>query len=404
MTMPAVQEGYRRELVWDFMRFSPARRVASLLAFGLIYSLFMILGLILRESSQRLTILWPAAGLLFMTLWFSPRRNWIWILGVQVVAELVIDGLRSEHFTWRQYGPYILANSLDAVVGASVAARLMSAPELPRVRHVLQFLAAVAMGAAASAVLGAFGSARPFELAHYLREWQLWWAGNWLGSLCVAPVIITWAIRWRVPEIAAPPARAPEVAIIGCALIGMTIWVFSVAPGGVATILDLPFTLLALVIVAAFRLPPRWCTTFAASSTLLASYLASRGLGPFADDPDAFVRVGAVQLYLATLVVISFMLSIVLLEMRNTVQLLRASGERYHNLVEQSSEAVWRIELSLPMAPGLAIAGQIEWLRQYAYVAECKLDLPASQPPAGPCRRRCAPVARRRALVRDLPR
>jgi signal transduction histidine kinase len=373
MTMPAVQEGYRSELVWDFMRFSPARRVASLIAFGLIYSLFMILGLILRENSQHLTILWPAAGLLFMTLWFSPRRNWIWIIGVQIVAELVIDGLRSELFTWRQYGPYILANSLDAVVGATVAARLMSAPELPRVRHVLQFLAAVAIGAAASAVLGAFGSARPFELAHYLREWQLWWAGNWLGSLCVAPVIITWGIRWRVPEIAAPPARAPEVAIIGCALLGMTMWVFSVAPGRVATILDLPFTLLALAIVAAFRLPPRWCTTFAAVSAVLSSYLASRGLGPFADDPNAFVRVGAVQLYLATLVVISFMLSIVLLEMRNTLQLLRASGERYHNFVEQSSEAVWRIELTLPMAPGLSIAGQIEWLREHAYVAECNL-------------------------------
>ena len=79
------------------------------------------------------------------------------------------------------------------------------------------------------------------------------------------------------------------------------------------------------------------------------------------------------QLYLATLIVISFMLSIVLLEMRNTLQLLRTSSERYHNFVEQSSEAVWRIELSLPMAPGLPIAGQVEWLREHAYVAECNL-------------------------------
>ncbi len=93
----------------------------------------------------------------------------------------------------------------------------------------------------------------------------------------------------------------------------------------------------------------------------------------FADDPNPFVRVGAVQLYLATLVVITFMLSVVLLEMRNTVQLLRTSGERYHNFVEQSSEAVWRIELSLPMETGLPIAGQIAWLREHASVAECNL-------------------------------
>ncbi len=41
----------------------------SLAAFGLLYSGLVILGLVLRESSQQLTILWPAAGLLFMTLW-----------------------------------------------------------------------------------------------------------------------------------------------------------------------------------------------------------------------------------------------------------------------------------------------------------------------------------------------
>ena len=153
----------------------------------------------------------------------------------------------------------------------------------------------------------------------------------------------------------------------------MTIWVFSAPPGSVTTILDLPFVLLALVIVAAFRLPPRWSTSFAAVAALIASYFASRGSGPFAGDPNPFVRVGAVQLYLATLVVITFMLAIVLVEMRNTVRLLRTSGERYHNFIEQSSEAVWRIELDVPMAPNLPSSEQIAWLREHAYVAECNL-------------------------------
>src|SRR5579859_3930142 len=78
VTIPAVQTGGPRSaLVWDFMRLGFARRVASLGAFGVIYSTLMVLGLFLRESSQQLTIIWPAAGLLFMALWFSPRRNWI---------------------------------------------------------------------------------------------------------------------------------------------------------------------------------------------------------------------------------------------------------------------------------------------------------------------------------------
>jgi signal transduction histidine kinase len=374
VTMPAAQREDRQSaLAWDFMRFGLAGRVAALGAFGLIYSALVILGLALRESSQQLTIIWPAAGLLFMALWFSPRRNWIWIVGVQMAAEIAIDFARFDHINWRIQGPFIIANSLDGIVGALVAGRLMVRPEIPRIRHVLQFLAAVAIGAAASAAVGAFGAAQPLSVARYLREWQLWWAGNWLGSLCITPMVMGWAVRRHAPEFSAPSAPTWELLLIGCALLGMTTWVFSAPPGSVATILDLPFILLALVIVSAFRLPPRWCTTFAAAVVLLAAYFASRGLGPFAGDSRAFVRVDAVQLYLATLVVINFMLSIVLLEMRNTVQLLRTSGERYHNFIEQSSEAVWRIELDVPMAPDLAVNEQIAWLREHAYVAECNL-------------------------------
>jgi signal transduction histidine kinase len=373
--MPAVpSEDPQSALVWDFMQLGLLRRVAALAAFGALYSVLMMLGLFLRESSQQLTIIWPAAGLLFMALWFSPRRNWIWIVGVQMAAEVAIDLVRFDHVNWRIYGLFIIANSLDGIVGALIATRLMATPEFPRIRYVLQFLAAVALGAAASAVVGAFGATQPpWGAARYFREWQLWWAGNWLGSLCIGPALMGWAVRWRIRELSAPPPPVGELLLVGCALLGLTIWLFSAPPGSVSTLLDLPFVLLALMIVAAFRLPPRWCTVFAAAAALLASYFASRGLGPFAGSPRAFVRVGALQLYLATLVVISFMLTIVLREMRNTVQLLRTSGERYHNFIEQSSEAVWRIELSAPMASDLPVDAQIEWLREHAYVAECNL-------------------------------
>ena len=76
----------------------------------------------------------------------------------------------------------------------------------------IRILAAVALGSAASAVLGAFGSVQPLGSTHYLREWQLWWAGNWLGSLCVAPVIMAWAVRFRKPEFAVAPPPAVEPA------------------------------------------------------------------------------------------------------------------------------------------------------------------------------------------------
>jgi signal transduction histidine kinase len=373
VTTPAVLSEYRRsELIWDFMRLPLAQRILSLAGFGLVYSVLVLLGLGLRESSQQLTIIWPAAGMLFMALWLSPRRNWPWILGVQIAVEIALAVARTDHFSLRAYAPFPMANAIDATVGAFVAQRLIEAPEIPRIRQVLQFIAAVALGAAASAALGAWGAAPPGG-AQYLREWQLWWAGNWLGSLCIAPMVMGWAVRWRAPALSAAPVPTIEVALTAAVLFCMTIWIFSASPDSVSPILNPPFILLALVIVAAFRLPPRWSATLATITTLLASYFASRGLGPFAGYTNPFVRVGAVQLYLAALLVIDFMLAVVLLEMRNTLQLLSASRERYRNFVEQSSEAVWRIELDVPMSPDLPMSEQIAWLREYANVAECNL-------------------------------
>ncbi len=363
-------EDRKAGLQWDFMSRGFAHAAVALGSFAVLYFLLVLLGQVLHENVEELTILWPAAGLLFTVLWLSPLRNWIWILLVQLVVEISVDAMMSTHFSFGQYAPFALANSLDGIVGASVAWRLASDPRIPRLQNVLIFFAAVATGAAASAVLGAFASTRVLGGAEYWREWQLWWAGNWLGSLCVAPILMGWAVRFRAPENSAPPAPPIEMMLISFAMLIMTIWVFSAPPGGVTTILDMPFILLAFAILAAFRMPPRWSTSLAAATAVLVSYFASRGLGPFAGDPSPFVRVGAAQLYLATLVAINFLLTVVLLERRNAFQLLRTSDERYRNFIENSSEAVWRIELTVPMDPGLPLADQIEWLQAHAHVAE----------------------------------
>ena len=374
MTAAAPEEHRGAIMRHDIMSLGPARRVVLFSASALAYLLLVLAGLSLRGQAENLTIIWPAAGLLFMALLTTPRRIWIWIVAVQVGVELTVSAFHSDHFTILEYAPYALANSLDGIVGASIASRIMVDPQIPGIKNVLRFIAAVAIGAAASAVLGAFATSHTLGGAHYLRDWQLWWAGNWLGSLCIAPVLMGWIIRFRAREFSAPAAPPAELMLIGGALLAMTIWVFSAPPSGITTILDMPFSILALIVVAAFRFPPRWSTFLAAAVALLASYYASRNLGPFAGDPNPFVRVGAAQLNIAAIVVLNFMLTVVLLEMRNAFSQLRTSEERYRSFIEQSSEAVWRIELDVPMDPGLGIAEQIAWLQAHAHVAESNLS------------------------------
>ena len=373
MPTPTAPADRQSGLEWDFTSFGFARGTVSLAVFAALYLILVAVGLVLHETVESLTIMWPAAGLLFMALWLAPRRNWIWLLGIQVTIELAAGAIKSEHFSFATYLPFVLANSLDGMVGAFVASRLISVPRVPRLRNVLLFIAAVAIGAAASAVVGAFAATRALGGPEYLREWQIWWAGNWLGSLCIAPIVMGWAVRLHARQHSAAAGPVVEMMLIAFAMLAMTSWVFSAPPGGVTTILDMPFITLAFVVVAAFRMPPRWSTVLTAATALLVSYFASRGLGPFAGDSNPFVRVGAVQLYLATLVVINFLLAVVLFEKRNAFQLLRTSDERYRNFIEHSSEAVWRVELSEPMDPFLPLAGQIAWLQAHAYVAESNL-------------------------------
>jgi signal transduction histidine kinase len=373
VSMPTARADRPSGLQWDFTRNGIAKGYGSLAAFAALYLLFVLLGLKLHENVEVLTIMWPAAGLLFMALWLSPRRNWIWILAIQLTIELTAGATSAENFHLPTYLAYAIANSIDAIVGATVAARLIATPRIPRMPNVLLFIAAVATGAAASAVVGAYGITQSLLSPAYMREWQIWWAGNWLGSLCVAPIVMGWAVRWHARQHSAPAGPAVEMMLIGFAMLAMTSWVFSTPPGGVTTILDMPFVLLAFVVVAAFRMPPRWSTMFAAATAVLVSYFASRGLGPFAGDPNPFVRVGAVQLYLATLVVINFLLTVVLLEKRNAFQQLHTSDERYRNFIAHSSEAVWRVELSSPLDPHLPVIDQIAWLQTHAYVAESNL-------------------------------
>jgi signal transduction histidine kinase len=360
-------------LEWDFTRDGIAKGARSLAVFAALYLLLVLLGLKLHENTEVLTIIWPAAGLLFMALWLAPRRNWIWILGIQLTIELSAGAIHSDDFRLATYAPYAIANSIDGMVGAFVASRLIDTPRVPRMRNVMLFIASVAVGAAVSALVGAYGTTQTFGGPQYVRECQIWWAGNWLGSLCIAPIVMGWAVRLHARQHSAPAGPAVEMMLIGFAMLAMTSWVFSAPPGGVTTILDMPFVLLAFVVVAAFRMPPRWSTMLAAATALLVSYFASRGLGPFAGDPNPFVRVGAVQLYLATLVVINFLLTVVLLEKRNAYQQLRASEERYRNFIEHSSEAVWRVELGAPLDPHLPVGDQIAWLQTHAYVAESNL-------------------------------
>lgn len=358
-------------LVYDPRLVRSPPPAAMLLLFAIAYAALIVIGREIREESRQLAIVWPSAGLLFAVLWLTPRRLWPAIVAAQWSLEIAINLA----FDMPSPRPWILvlplANTIDALTGAYLQQRWIAEPALPRIRQVLQFLAATALGAAAGACLGAYAASRHLADPSYWRVWQIWWAGNWLGSLCTAPLVLMWWIRYRTPALSTRHRSMWEVALIGGGVLAACIWIFSRPAGEISTIFNLPSTLFALLVLASFRLPPRNLTVLAATVVIVAGYLSSHHLGPFAGGRAAFTRVGALQTYLATIVIVTYMLSVVLLEMRAVMLSLRRSEERYRHFIELSTEAVWRIEIRTPMPLDLPTARQVEWLREHGYVAEC---------------------------------
>ena len=152
-----------------------------------------------------------------------------------------------------------------------------------------------------------------------------------------------------------------DLALIAIAVALCTVYVFSTPPGSAISLLQLPFVLAALLVFAAFRLPPRWAASLALMSVFIAAGMASWRTGPFVV-ADPFLRLVQVQTFLAALAIIPYMFTIFLAEMSIAVNRLVESESRYRNFIEHSNEAVWRVELEQPMPVSLPLEEQRKWL------------------------------------------
>jgi signal transduction histidine kinase len=231
--------------------------------------------------------------------------------------------------------------------------------------------------------VGAWLATQTFGTLGYAHQLQVWWAGNWLGTLAIVPVIFGWMVPIRDLHPELRLRSRIELVALAIAVALCTYNVFSTAPGSAISLLQLPFILAALLVFAAFRLPPRWAATLALMAVFFAAWMAAHVTGPFVV-ADLFVRMVQVQTFLAAIALVPYLFTIFLAEMGIAMSRLVESESRYRNFIEHSSEAVWRVELDQPMPVSLPLEEQRKWLEQYAHVAECSLSYSTLDPPGTP--------------------
>ena len=356
-------------------------------AFAIAHTLLVLLGYALKESISDPAVMWPSAGLAFVALWLAPLRLWPAILLVQFIVEFAIGAVLLDPFRPTLAALYPVANGIEAAVGAAITRHLVGDTFYLRTRQILQIVFASAVGALAGAMLGAWSNATTFSVGleplEYLHQLQIWWAGDWLGVLAVAPMLICWLspLRSRHTELALH-SRLEVFALMLLVAAG-SFFVFALPLGRPTSLLQMPLLIIGLLVYAAVRLPPRWMATLFVVAATICAGLAAMQRGPF-QEHALFVRTVEVQTFLGTLAVFTFLMSISMAEKNVALGQLGESEYRYRSFVELSMEAVWRVELAEPMPVALPLEQQLAWLQRHARIVESSRSYQALDPAAQP--------------------
>jgi signal transduction histidine kinase len=315
---------------------------------------------------------WPGAGTYIAALMLFPRRYWPWLLVAGLLAEVCSYALVQQVFhplTGTLIGIVNIGQALLAVwlIGRHIGQRVDFARTGPTARLTLVLLVATFVGG----MIGAWVVARPGDAASYWSNQQAWWFSGYLGAVIIVPLAVSWAQSGVRAAPTQPPPQSWYVLLQFAALALLLWFVFGGKYEFETLAINSPYVVYAALLWFSTNCGARRITLALFMVAVVSAVCTLAGMGPFARIPGApFGPVLNLQAFLALVVVPLLVVQASIAEKRNALQRIRASDERYRAFVNQSSEAIFRFELSQPMPLLLSAKEQRQWLDKYAFIAE----------------------------------
>ena len=172
---------------------SRAARLARLVLLGAAYLVLARLGLRVATVGNSVTLVWPPTGLALAALLLGSRGLWPAVAAGAFLVNVTTPGVSV--FT---AAAIAVGNTLEALVGATLVRRRSFRPQLDETRHVLRFaVLGAGVATAVSATIGVLALwGQGIVAAHdLLAAWRVWWVGDAMGALVVAPALLCWGSR-----------------------------------------------------------------------------------------------------------------------------------------------------------------------------------------------------------------
>jgi PAS domain S-box-containing protein len=286
------------------------------------------MGLLAAVAHGVVSSAWPPAGLALAALLLWGIRFWP---GVAIGAFLVNA---TSGVSLAGAAGIAVGNTLEALVGAWLLTRVVRfSPSLDRLRDVLALVLLAALlsptisatiGVASLWLSGAIASTSLGPL------WAVWWSGDAMGVVGVAPFILTWMVT---PRVRLSFAQAVEAVALLPILVVVTDLLFK-------TPFSYVYAIFPVVSWAALRLGPRG----AATATLLVSSMAIRytlrGLGPFVASTPTH-NLALLQTFMGLLATSALVLAALMTERKAAEAALSVSEAHYRLLFERNPAPLW---------------------------------------------------------------
>jgi PAS domain S-box-containing protein len=305
-----------------------------------LYFIIARIGLRYAAIGESISPVWPPTGLALAALLVLGREYWPAVLAGAFLANAATAVPLTAAIG------IACGNTAEAVVGAYVMRRLagraaVTLDDLAAVRTLV--LVAAPLAALVSAAVGVttlwLTGALP-DQSDLASAIGLWWAGDFLGAVVVAPALLTWAAP---SEGFGGTRRATELVVFGCGCIVLAELVLGrVFPASFLPPTTYPYLLFPVVIGAALRIGPRGASLMTLAVAMIAVVHAAQGGGPFVMQTVPSTAV-ALLLYIGVLAITGLTLGAVAARNQRAESALCDASENLRAVVQSSPLAIYAL-------------------------------------------------------------